>query len=73
MGILDYFKPVTGVSAGEARELLRNKKQGEVQVVDVRQPREYERGHLPGAYLIPLAELSGRMEELDPEKPTVVY
>jgi rhodanese-related sulfurtransferase len=73
MGVLDYFKPVAGLSADETRELLRSREQGEVQVVDVRQPREYEGGHLPGARLIPLAELSERFKELDPTKPTVVY
>jgi len=39
----------------------------------VRQPKEYERDHIPGANLIPMAELNGRLNEIDPEKPTIAY
>ncbi|HEX2990074.1 MAG TPA: rhodanese-like domain-containing protein, partial [Anaerolineales bacterium] len=41
-------------------------------VLDVREPWEYQRGHVPGAVLIPLGELSSRLAELDPERPTAV-
>lgn len=33
-------------------------------VVDVREPEEYEAGHVPGARLIPLGELAERADEL---------
>jgi rhodanese-related sulfurtransferase len=33
-------------------------------VLDVRQPDEYESGHVPGAHLIPLAEVPDRLGEL---------
>jgi rhodanese-related sulfurtransferase len=33
-------------------------------VLDVRQPDEYESGHVPGACLIPLAEVPDRIGEL---------
>lgn len=33
-------------------------------VVDVRQPDEYEGGHVPGAVLIPLDQLAGRTAEV---------
>ncbi len=42
-------------------------------LLDVRQPSEYEKEHLPGALLIPLPQLEGRLGELDPEKPTIAY
>jgi rhodanese-related sulfurtransferase len=32
-------------------------------VFDVRQPHEYEAGHVPGAKLVPLAEVPVRVEE----------
>ncbi len=41
-------------------------------VVDVREAWEYQRGHVPGAKLIPLGELSTRLGELDPDKPVAV-
>jgi len=41
-------------------------------VVDVREPWEYRQGHVPGAVLIPLGQLSSRISELDPERPVAV-
>jgi rhodanese-related sulfurtransferase len=73
MGILDYFKPVSTWPAEKVREFLREKSPQEYNLVDVRQPAEYERGHLPGARLIPLGELEGRLKELDPNKLTITY
>ncbi len=33
-------------------------------VIDVRQPEEYDAGHVPGAKLIPLSEVPGRLGEV---------
>ncbi len=73
MSILDYFKPVSTWSAEKVRQFLKEKTQEEYNLVDVRQPEEYEQGHLPGARLIPVGELPNRLAELDPNKPTIVY
>jgi len=73
MSVLDYFKPVSTWSAEEVREFLNQKNSGEYNLVDVRQPEEYEQGHLPGARLIPVGELPNRLAELDRNKPTIVY
>ena len=45
----------------------------DVQVVDVRSPEEWSRGHLPGALHIPLALLPDRFAELDASAPIVVH
>ncbi len=37
---------------------------GGAPVIDVRQPDEYEEGHVPGAVLIPLAEVPDRVAEI---------
>jgi rhodanese-related sulfurtransferase len=42
---------------------------GEAVVVDVREPGEYVQGHVPGAVLMPMGQLSGRMAELDRGAP----
>ena len=73
MGIADYFKTVSSMTAEGVREFLKNKKLDEYNLVDVRQPKEYERGHIPGARLIPVGELHDRVHELDPDKPTITY
>lgn len=44
-----------------------------LQIVDVRNPGEVEAGLIDGAVVIPVGQLPGRVEELDPEVPTVVY
>jgi len=73
MGISDYFKPVSSWSAEEVRTFLNVKGPEKYNLVDVRQPKEYEQGDLPGAQLIPLGELANRVKELDPNKPTIAY
>ncbi len=73
MGFIDYFKPVSSWSADEVREFLKDKDPEDYNLVDVRQPVEYKDEHLPGARLIPVGELNMRLDELDPEKPTIAY
>jgi rhodanese-related sulfurtransferase len=41
-------------------------------VVDVREPREYADGHVPGAVNIPMGRLTGRLDELDRSAPVYV-
>jgi molybdopterin-guanine dinucleotide biosynthesis protein A/rhodanese-related sulfurtransferase len=41
-------------------------------VLDVRQPDEYEAGHVPGAVLVPLDQLAGRQDELPKDRPLLV-
>jgi rhodanese-related sulfurtransferase len=42
------------------------------QVVDVREPDEYEAGHVPGARLIPMGQLTGRLGDIDKSRPVYV-
>jgi rhodanese-related sulfurtransferase len=73
MSLLDYFKPVSTWSTERIRKFLNQESPGEYNLVDVRQPEEYELRHLPGAQLIPVGELPNRLGELNPNKPTIVY
>ena len=73
MGILNYFKPVSTWAAEKVRQFLKDKNPGDFNLIDVRTPKEYERGHLAGAELIPMGDLTNRLSELDPNKPTIVY
>jgi hydroxyacylglutathione hydrolase len=52
------------------RDLLER---NQIQVVDVRAPDEWSRGHLPGAIHIPLAALPERVGELDTSVPIVLH
>ncbi len=44
-----------------------------LQLLDVRQPKEYEKGHIPGALLIPLSRLPQELDRLDRSRPLLVY
>lgn len=41
-------------------------------ILDVRQPEEFAAGHVPGAKLIPLGELAGRLAEVPKNVPVYV-
>lgn len=69
----DFFSRPEDLTASEVKTFLVDHTPGEFQLLDVRQPKEYQEHHLPGAQLIPLNELEGRLAELDPEVETIVY
>jgi len=68
-----FFIPAKNMNTEEARSYMSERKEGEFTLLDVRQPGEYERARIPGGLLIPLPELTDRLQELDPSKPTIVY
>ncbi len=41
-------------------------------LIDVREPREFASGHVPGAIAIPMGQLPGRLSELDASAPIYV-
>jgi glyoxylase-like metal-dependent hydrolase (beta-lactamase superfamily II)/rhodanese-related sulfurtransferase len=47
-------------------------RKGEAFLMDVREPGEYQRGHVAGAVNIPQAELATRLNELPRERPILV-
>jgi len=69
----DFFVPLKSMDAEEARAYIKGHKEGTYTLLDVRQPSEYEKVRIPGARLIPLAELLTRFRELDTQKPLITY
>jgi rhodanese-related sulfurtransferase len=58
----------------ETRQSLMDKaRRGDVVVIDVRPPAEFESGHLPFARSLPLAELRQRLAELPADRDIVAY
>lgn len=43
------------------------------QLIDVREQKEYEGGHILGARNIPMSQLKMRMKEIRPDKPVYLY
>ncbi len=68
-----FFTPVKSVDADMAREFMETRSSVELTTLDVRQPGEYEAGHIPGAKLIPLPDLTNRLNEIDPNRAVMVY
>jgi len=68
-----FFAPAKSLNADEARSYMKTHPEGAYTLLDVRQPGEYEQERIPGAKLIPLPELPGRVSELDSEKPLITY
>ena len=64
---------MNGVPQLTAAELKRRIDAGEdLQIVDVREPHEYQIANI-GGKLIPLGEIPARMAEIDPEREIVVH
>ena len=55
------------VTAQRAAEMQREG----AQIVDVREPREHEEGHIAGDRLIPLGDLTGAAGTIDRDRPVV--
>ncbi|MRG86566.1 rhodanese-like domain-containing protein [Salinibacillus xinjiangensis] len=43
------------------------------QLIDVREPNEFERGHILGARNIPLSQIKNRLVEIRQDKPVYLY
>ena len=58
------------ISAGQVKALRKN---GEVfMLLDVREPWEFETARIEGAKNIPMGDVPGRVQELDPDEHIVV-
>jgi rhodanese-related sulfurtransferase/rubrerythrin len=77
MKINSAIDEIKTLSPDEVKAILDEDKKGEFLLIDVRQPVEYEEGHLPGSVLIPLDELESRRDELYRElysgRKTIIY
>ena len=62
---------MVGVCAAEVHQMLQDRK--DFVFLDVRTPGEHDQVRLPGATLIPLATLRGRIEEIPKGKPIVTF
>lgn len=61
---------VPRVTIAELQDLIA---QDAVQIVDVRAPRYFMEGHIPGSINIPVMEVRSRLEELSGDEMIVTY
>lgn len=64
----DEREPFHRINVAEAKEMLSS---DEYALIDVRNPDEYQAGHLPGATLIPVNSVFQRREELPKDKKII--
>lgn len=69
----NLFPEIENITPDEVKSILHGANAHQYQLVDVRQPNEYNAGHLPSAIFIPLGELPNRLDELDKAKKLIVY
>lgn len=62
---------MTEITATELKERLD--RGDDIQIIDVREPLEYEAARIPDSKLIPLAEVLNRMDEIDEKRETVLH
>jgi rhodanese-related sulfurtransferase len=67
------FTPVKSIDSDTAKKFMAEHEEGIYTLLDVRQPGEYEAGHIPGAKLIPLPGLKDELSQLDSRKPVIAY
>ena len=70
-GWIGAERPVAQTGQVSAEELAQLREG--VQIVDVRRPPEWEEGHIAGALLVPLHQLSAKLAEIDPTRPVAVH
>ena len=66
MAVKNELEPFTRISVEEAKEMIDN---GDVQLVDTREPHEHAEGHAPGALNIPHMSTLPRVAELATDRP----
>lgn len=68
-----FFEQRDALQPISKEELIQRVENDEVIVVDVRPPEEYQKGHIPGAISLPLAELKTNSPDLPKDKQVVAY
>lgn len=71
--VVSYFGDRDGLEAVGLDELAERARRGEVLVIDVRPPEEFEAAHVAGARSVPIDALDRLVDELPPGGPVVAY
>ncbi|MFQ6020164.1 MAG: rhodanese-like domain-containing protein [Dehalococcoidia bacterium] len=61
-------EPFVRIDVSEAQKMIKH---NSVAVIDVREPHEYNAGHVPGAKLIPVGSVFTRRDELPQDRDII--
>lgn len=73
MKISDIFTRVDKLDVDEIKNMIEKKGQEGMTLIDVREPAEYEAGHIPGTRFLPLSLILDNSDKLDSSKTVVTY
>ena len=65
------YTPPVDLNPDELKNFINSHKESQYLLIDVRQPGEYQLGHLPGAKLMPLMELESKLFNLPADQDLV--
>lgn len=65
--------PPGNLTGDELRHYIDTHNEGSYVLIDVRQPSEYEMGHIPGALFMPLMEFESKLFELPSDRDLIFY
>lgn len=65
--------PVKDISASDLKAYMSGHKEESYLLIDVREPKEYKQGHIPGSVLLPLKEVEAGITDFDLEKDVFFY
>jgi rhodanese-related sulfurtransferase/rubrerythrin len=68
-----YDSEFEDITAEELKQFIKSHNEKEYLIVDVRQPDEYTKGHIPGAKFIPLNELLSDFSGLPANRDVIFY
>jgi rhodanese-related sulfurtransferase/rubrerythrin len=68
-----YDSEFEDITTPELKQFIKSHKEKEYLIVDVRQPDEYTKGHIPGAKFIPLNELLSDFSGLPADRDVIFY
>lgn len=61
---------ITSITSEEAKEIIDTDE--DIVIIDVREPNEYEEGHIKDSILVPLGTLESTIENIVPNKDTKI-
>lgn len=71
IGVFRYYRQKMYLKVLTEAEFIEGYRKA--QLIDVREPQEFDRGHILGARNIPVTQMKQRLIELRPDKPVYLY
>lgn len=71
IGVFRYYRQSTYLKVLSEADFIKGYRKA--QLIDVREPQEFDRGHILGARNIPVTQMKQRLIELRADKPVYLY